>query len=1018
MNTELFFWKHWKLGYKSWFSFIFLIFLASVAYMLWGWHQGAAGVIPWIPEGELLTYPVVTGQFQDALFEISTEADTFTIIQRFVAGEYPIRAWVYYMQFGLICFSLLLVLTSATYIKQKIWFGGAVLTILFFIGSANIDAMSISPSEWMEFTNSKLLFAFLSGVLVAVSLAFQHYKKGAYPLRFLAFGLIFIAFGAYVKLYHSKVEWAAMYISNYTVLMGAVLGLVFVILNGHQIVHLIFTFAVQGSGAGRNHSTPFMIFSGVYLLNMLLFYLESNGIIHWHLYYIPPTILLAITAVLSLWGMKGRERAHYGDIISFEPYGALLFVGLALLTTSSLAFAYSSGNDSLVEVYEDLTLYAHVGMALAYCVYVLMNYIDPIPEHLDIKKTFWDAPRSEFSWSAFVGILVFAIFIFRSDYFPYKQVQAAQNVGIADFYRAEGEEKLAEGYYRTAQGYDFLNHKGNYTLGLLYRKNNFQAESLPYFEAANRRKPSPYTYSHILDVYMRIDPLEARTRGQIALFDFPKSSELNNNLGIFYLQKGDLPDSAYSHLLRAAELGQEPMVQQANFFALWPAFNLKGKPTDVIKEPLPYTGTYNNELVYLNRIGEKSTRSFEPQIIKDTTLETADLCYILNFALNKPETALPLIPTIQKYERFKSNDSFVSFLAYARANIWLHNHNTYDACLQMQTLAENMGANDPKFHHAVGTWYHRFEQYKMAADAYHEAFMRMKVNESLNEAIALSSEPSQRASAIEKWTERAEKAKDETAIMARDMLLHLSKDSLNKMPVLNRSDEAKYQYLHFNNTSIDLQGFSNVVKSIQDLNYKTKATLDRIYFEMDEGSLQTALLLREQLTGVLGISSDLLREMQFVDCHLLHRNGRITELAAVLKELTPTLTQKGWVYFFEAAILENQNRASAANELYEKAILAQPFEAEIYEMAAANYNKQKLYDKAYNVYIKGLAIIPRSAKLYAAYTMQCLEQSYMSYAEKAFERTQQLMSEKDFPAFKRRYEALYELKNRESSDWK
>ncbi|TAF33961.1 MAG: hypothetical protein EAZ57_04490 [Cytophagales bacterium] len=1017
MNTSLLFWGKWPLGYKIWYSIIFILLLSCLCYMLYGWYVGADGIIPWLNEGELLTYPVVTGQFSSALFDVSTETDAFTIVEKFVAGSYPIRAWVYQLQVFLGCFSLVLILTSLTYIKPKLWYAGGLLTVLFFVGSANLDATSVAASDWLEFNNNKVVFVVFSVILVGTSFCMQSYQPFNYAIRLVFFAALFIGFGAYLELSYSKINHLSMYVSNYPTIMYLALMAVFVLLNGHEIMHLIFLATSQGSSKG-NHNTPFLVFGGFYLVNMMLYYLESNNVLDWNLYYIPPTIVFAITAVLSVWGLKQRERSHYADVISFAPYGALLFIGIALFCTSNLGFAYASGNDSLVEAFEDVILYAHIGMAVAYVVYAMSNFSQELPENFDMKTYFWDAPKSDFVWSSFFGFFIVAIFLFRSDYFPYKQAKAAQNIGIADLYEAEGEGKLAEGFYRTAQGYDMLNHKGNYTLGLLYRKNNYQPESLPYFEAANRRKPSAYAQSHILDVLMKTSPQDADIRGKIALYEFPKSSELYNNLGVFMLQTAASSEQAYNYLLKATELAPKGKIQQANFFALWPAFNLKGLPTDVIKEPLPYSGTFNNELVYLTRIGQKSQRAFVPELIKDSVLQTADLCYLYSYALNKPEAALPLVDKLKAYEKVKSNESFVSFMAYARANIWFYNHNTFHAFMQMQTLADNFSSTDPKFYHTVGTWYQRFGQYKSASNSYYEAFRRMKLSESLNEAIALSYGAESRAKAIEKWQERATQAKDETALMARDMLKHLSPDSLRTKPLANRNDEEKYQYLHYNQYQTDLQAFLSTIKTISNINLKVKAILDRIFFNLQNEELKEALLLRNELTGVPGIQNELLAELRYADLHLLYRSNRLNELENLLKEVSPNLTQKGWVLFFQAVVSASKKRSTEANQLFEQALLAQPFEPHLYEVAAKHYNSQKLFDQSYNLYINGLDIIPNSGELYAAYTLQCLEQSYMSYAEKALERSQQLLSSQKFANLKTRYDSLFVIKNKDAAEWK
>ena len=145
---------------------------------------------------------------------------------------------------------------------------------------------------------------------------------------------------------------------------------------------------VSNSGVkNRNHIPSFLVISSIYLLNVLLIFLEKSQYIDWNIISINPVVLFGISVLLGIWGF--RDYSEQSNFFDFRTIGSWLYLGLAIITTATIGYTYATANDPLIEAFEDFISYAHVSMGLCFFFYVLINFTQPLKKGLEVHKVIY-----------------------------------------------------------------------------------------------------------------------------------------------------------------------------------------------------------------------------------------------------------------------------------------------------------------------------------------------------------------------------------------------------------------------------------------------------------------------------------------------------------------------------------------------------------------------------------------------------------------------------------------------------
>ncbi len=689
-------------------------------------------------------------------------------------------------------------------------------------------------------------------------------------------------------------------------------------------------------------------------------------------------------------------------------------MALGTVSTAFVAHAFASANDPLREVLEDTVLFTHLGIGFVFFMYVLSNFRRLIAQNKAVHKVVYKPGQLEYMWVHLIGGVIVAMMLFRSNFFPYRQAFAGFYNQVGDLYRAEGDNFASEQYYKIAVNYDFINHRSNYALGSLARIVGDEAMALYYFREATQKKPLPHDYANLSELLLQNDKkLDAIFALQEGLKKFPQNGELMNNLGLLYAQKTDILDSATYYLSEARKVLDQQPVAEANFYAV--AAQLKGLNPDSLRtlfQPGEAIATQANELAFYNKARAKYGRPLNPDYLRDSVLQTANLCYLYNYALNdvgNSDTAI--FAPLDRFAKVKANVDYAEYLELAKAYKYREIGQPAKGLYLMRKLYALNQEVSPYYGNALGTWLVEMGQYQLAERHFGQAVRLGNPEALLNQAIALSELPAERPRAIEAWQRVASLGNPEFAATARDLLRLIHPDSVARLDVAKLSDSDRFRLAHYNHARLGDAAFNTLFNAIGDNNLKIMALVGRMQFYLGQNNLPLAENIRNSMTGVdlTGSSPEVQNALKLVDLQLLYGLKRYDGLAALLKEFAPTKAQRGYAPLYAGAVAEQKGQLKEAEQLYQRAVQQLPFEAEAAIALAMLYNRQKQPQKAYDLLVDALKPYDDDHRLYPPrllemYILQCLEVRLWVFAQDNLPRLAEIVSPAEYEKFMLVYE--------------
>ncbi|RYF54068.1 MAG: hypothetical protein EOO39_39880, partial [Cytophagaceae bacterium] len=289
--------------------------------------------------------------------------------------------------------------------------------------------------------------------------------------------------------------------------------------------------------------------------------------IDWDVLAISPFVLYLISVTLGVWGF--RRLIGQQEAFSFRDAGAYLYLGIALLTTLTIGYAFATANDPLVEMFEDVIVYTHLAMGVAFVAYILINFWPIFQQNLPVYRILYKPKRLELSLFRVVGVFGVVVLVASGGAIAFRQSIAGYFNGLGDLYTATNEPRSANAFYQLALEQEFQNHKSNYAMASLALSQNNQTAAAFFFQQALLKQPNPQDYAGLSQTYLQtnlfFEAVKALQRGIRA---FPKSGELQNNLGFLYART-NVADSAYYYLKSATSQADRDEVPESNLLAFY-----------------------------------------------------------------------------------------------------------------------------------------------------------------------------------------------------------------------------------------------------------------------------------------------------------------------------------------------------------------------------------------------------------------------------------------------------------------
>ncbi|MVM39975.1 hypothetical protein GO730_24095 [Spirosoma sp. HMF3257] len=985
--SSLLFWKNWSRAYQFTYIISFIAFIISLIVFIIAWARGLGNVVRWDVLSELNELPVTLHAFSDGLLDYAVNGKAYAVSEQFVASAMQVRPDLATAFLIGICIAFVLLLSAITRfgrIRYLISMAILILGLAFF------------RWEMLEVPGlgSNYLFLLLAFLFGTTSYYFHAFRSD-YPIsvRISVFGLLTLGVAIGLNAL-SPVKFPALIIVSYGMPVLLILGSGFIFFIAAELVAgLVWLTSAGRADEGKTQISSrrtlginnFLFVSFLYLINLALTWLKNTKYIDWDLLAISPFILYLISAVLGIWGF--RRLVQQQDSFSFRDSGAYLYAGLALITTLTIAYAFGTANDPLVEVFEDVITYTQLAMGLCFVAYVVINFLPIYQQNLPVYRVLYKPKRLELSLFRIVGVVGVIALLGSGGLITVRQSIAGYYNGLGDYYIASNQPTSANAFYQLALDQEFQNHKSNYGMASLALAQNNQTAAAFFFQQALLKKPSPQAYAGLSQTYLKTDLFfEAVKALQRGIRVFPGSGELQNNLGYLYARTS-IADSAYYYFKSATATADRDEVPESNLLA----FYARNPNVLAADSTLAHSVTessyesYQANALALRIVAARDTSQPQrPSWLSDEAikqgLSVGRFASLYNYALATQRPDSVAAKAFQKLSENPANQDFTDDLLLARAVTEYKRHNQSDAFGLMSQLAEGDQQRGAAYRSIAGLWLLEQGLYRKAAETfgynsdttsiYYRAIAFTKANE-----LALAQRLWETAS------------KNDQAVGALKQVLYQERKP--------ESDVEKAFYATYRTDDPNRGAYW---ETIQNPSLKTVAGVALTNDFLDHLQWRNAQLVLSGLPDSKDVSviATSLRNVAAIRLSAFRRSVGSAETMAKKMILPQYQAERD---YWLGQTYERTHRMGQAQRAYQNALQQAPLNARIVTAAAQLDQQQNRTKAAYDLVLTALIVNEDNAELLKMYVSLCLDLSLPDYAANGLAKLQAATSPADYQAF-------------------
>ena len=855
---NLIFWRRWSLAERILCTFSILGLFVALGIYLYAFVLGEKAVFEWTTNGELINVPLQIDSFQHFFFPLIAEVDGYLLSKTFSTSFLQLNYSAATIFAYSIALAWVLILTAATYLRVH-WYGIVIFVFAIFLSYCSIDGLA-DIQGLMEWQNDKKWFVIVLLSLGVVTFLFQFFAKGSLLVRFLVIFGVTIGMGSLLNFQLNTLNNPVFFLANHGIVVPIVLTFLFIIFNGHEIPRALYWLVSRGADGSNSTLRHFGIVSVIFFSHMAYSYFLSIRAISWEILYVPPFLIFILMTIFGIWGFVGRE-VHYKKFFQARPIGLLLYVGWALIAISTIMFAIFTNNDPLIDIFSDIIIYSNIGFALAFFIYIFVNFSELLERSLQAYPFLWQPRKLEWSYAALIAGVVITLFFYRHNFIHYNQAQAGYFNGIGDVFLSEADAlkqegvdenatgkgvtsnltleevevrdkkveetyKLAQINYQSAIYKIYTNHKAYWGMaGIALRQFHWQ-EAYSFLRIASERTASPYTYTAVSDLMNRTnnadDSYYTLLKGSA---EFPDNPQLKNNLIFSSIERFGLKnnDSLARQLEKVKKYADSETAAtlETNWWTL-NALTDNYTALDSLELRIKTqnnTGALSNKILYQKRffnLDEKQEKlnlntniAFNQKLVEDSVWKTEDLLYVYHYALLNQEIEdensnqkidSTIVQLIKDREQILENQEHIPFMLLAKAINQYKLGNVYDAFVTLKYLDTAYGKSTSQYKHLLGLWLLEHRQYDEASLYFNKAYLMGRGLNNLYEAIALSEKvryQEDKTEAIEMWRGWDTTATHPFQATANEMYKILQAQQINEIHFDSLNEDAKRRYFHY-----------------------------------------------------------------------------------------------------------------------------------------------------------------------------------------------------------------------------
>lgn len=975
------FWLKWEQPYKHLATLLFISLITLITASIVLISIGSDGLIGWHTFSQKVAVNIISQSVDIGPFKFPFNEQLFVIKEFVAGGEMPNTEFVKHLALFIVFGLFALIITLFTYFNRWGFMGFSIL-VFFFIIFMHPEMLQI-----MEIGDSWVLGGIFF-LFIGPAYYFHAYKKDA------SFGLRIFVMLVMVSIFLSIVVWQSNIIAplnalfSYGILAPYFIVLLFIVLVGHEIVNA-FAIAIAGGKDDSDNKRiyHFLVITFIYLLNVLLAYLQITHVIDWNFITINPIILLSIAALIGVWGISKRF-VLYKPVSSFQQVWVLFYLALAVLAFTTITYLLYSLEDPMLKIIGDFIIYTQLSFGFAFLIYIVYNFSSIIEKGYSIQDILYKPPNlPHMRYRLFGVIILTALVLMRDIKYPIWYSLGGFYNSIAGYFEDQHDQELSQFFYEKGAALSNRNHKSNYKLGTILIDTD-REKAIELFEVAASRMPTPQAFINQAnlesDEGKYFDALFTLQKGIVKV---PGSTQIQNNLGLQF-QKANVLDSAWYYFSQS----KNSIISKNNAltFVLQNNFLISESDSAFLFSNLNAVGDVNAAALGI-KPKELANMSGD-NMISASLLNNLLINELLPYSESTYKSILSVIDST-------SNPAFAEELNYALAIYEFRNERITDALLRLQKIANYGSDKQSLYFETLGLINLYYGSYNEAERFFLSATESIQVfGKSYLPQLALAqSEAGYFDDAVSTWEQIKEISNEEDSIKAIVMIQVLN-SIINDNDSIVVADVSLYLKARYQRLWVDEFSVKSTIDRIVDKSIKNKLVLELAIYYFDAGNESATKLFYDLIDDELE-NDVIIRPLLYFNIRMAYA-GFIPDLDKHLKNYYSQGFEFNKNERLQKAFYET-NRAEISIELAEQLASQNSYFAEGVVWAAQYFMNDTDEYRSYNILQEALDKNPDSRIIMEAYMIEAIDVGLEEYAINTLQRYRELFPGDQFYSFER-----------------